>query len=145
MLAWLCNRVMAVASLDVRAMVRAMPCITIHWHAHPRGNHCTISRPWHHNIMNGLANEGLLIDYGETEYYLPNDGSKRCWDTLSMLCFSSLFSPEGLYIDLLTSMDAMHGMKSITFYNISLSPNMCYNTEHCIIFVHASININSAN
>lgn len=36
----------------------------------------------------------------KTEYYSPNDGSSEGRrDTLSMLCFSSLSGPEGLYID----------------------------------------------
>lgn len=70
MLAWLCNRVIAVSSLDARAIVRASSCISTQWRAHPTGDHCTMSRPWHANIMNGLANEGLLIDYGENRVLL---------------------------------------------------------------------------
>lgn len=70
MLAWLCNRVMAVSALDARAIVRASTCISTQWRAHPTGDHCTMSRPWHANIMNGLANEGLLIDYGENRVLL---------------------------------------------------------------------------
>lgn len=135
MLAWLCNRVMAVSSLDARVIVRASSCISTHWRAHPRGDHCTMSRPWHANIMNGPTNEGLLIDYGENRVLLTQwwqlQGVLRHF--VNALFFQpvqsrgSLNRPSDQYGHL--TWDEVHYL-----YNISLSFYMFYNTDHCIFF-----------
>lgn len=53
----------------------------------------------------------------ETEYYSPNDGSfKRHSDTLLMLCFSSLSSPEGLHTDLQIGSHTFATMKCVSFW-----------------------------
>lgn len=133
MLDLLCNR-MAVSSLDARAIVRASSCISTHWRAHPRGDHCTMSRSWHTNIMNGLANEGLLIDYGENRVLLTQwwqlQGVPRHF--VNALVFQPVQSRGSLYRP---SDQRGHLTLDELYYfcNISLSPYMFSNTDHCII------------
>ncbi len=143
LLAWLCNRVMVASSLDARTNVRATSCISAEWRAHSRGDHCTMSCPWHANIMNGPANEGLLIDYGENRVLLTQwwqlQGVLRHF--VNALFFQPvqprryLYRPSDQCGHLVW--DEVH-----YFYNILLSSNK---TDHYIFFVHAPININSAN
>lgn len=147
MLAWLCNRVMAVSSLDARAIVRASSCISTQWRAHPRGAHCTMSRPWHANIMNGPANEGLLIDYGENRVLLTQwwqlQGVERHF--VNALFFQP-FQPRGSFYRPPDQLGHLAWDEMYYFPNILLSYYMFYITDHCMIFfVRASININSPN
>ena len=136
MLAWLCNRVMAVSSLDARAIVRASSCISTQWRAHPRGDHCTMSCPWHANIMNGLANEGLLIDYGENRVLLTQwwqlQGVPRHF--VNALFFQPV-QPRGSLYRPSDQCGHLAWDEVYYLYNILLSSYMFYNTNHCIIFL----------
>lgn len=117
----------------------------------PGGDHCTMSRPWHANIMNGPANEGLLIDYGENRVLLTQWWQLRgvLRHFVNALFFHRVQAEGSLYWP---SDRGGHLAcdEVIYFYDISLSSYMFYNTQRCVIFlsffaVHASIHINSAN
>lgn len=139
MLAWLCNKVMAASSLDARAIVRASSCISTHWRARSRGDHCTMSRPWHANVMDGLANEGLLIDYGENRVLLTQwwqlQGVPRHF--VNALFFHPV-QPGGFLYRPPDQRGHLAWDEVLYFYNISLSSYMFYNTERCIFFFFCS-------
>lgn len=147
MLAWLCNRVMAVSALDARAIVRASTCISTQWRAHPTGDHYTMSRPWHANIMNGLANEGLLIDYGENRVLLTQwwqlQGVLRHF--VNALFFQSVLPRGSVYRP--SDQREHHARDEVLYFMIFYYPLTCFITQIIAFFflVHASININSAN
>lgn len=95
-----------------------------------------MSRPWHANIMNGPTNEGLLIDYGENRVLLT-----QWWQLRGLprhFVNALFFQPVRPRGSLYWPPDQRRRLAQDGVYyfcNISLSPNMFYNTNHCVIFL----------
>jgi len=103
-----------------------------------------MSRPRHARVMNGPANEGLLIDYGENRVLLTQQWQLQ---GVPRHFVNARFSLPVQSRGFLNRPSDGHGVWDEVYYfcNISLSSYMFYDTDHCIFFVHASINSSSAN